>query len=64
MNPDQFCDLYQELQTYVGCSDEDAQRLRSVAPVVEPHLDRLIDDFYAEIQRHPRTLKVITVGTE
>jgi len=64
MNPDQFCDLYQELQNYVGWSDEDAQRVRAVAPVVEPHLDRLIDDFYAEIQRHPRTLKVITGGSE
>lgn len=64
MNPDQFCDLYRELQSYVGWSEEDARRVRAVAPVVEPHLDRLIDDFYAEIQRHPRTLKVITGGTE
>lgn len=63
MNPDQFCELYQELQSYVGWSDEDVQQLRRVAPVVEPHLDRLIDDFYTEIQRHPRTLKVITGGT-
>ena len=64
MNPDQLYELFQDLQAYVGWADEDMKRVRSIAPIVTPHLDPLIDDFYAEIQRHPQALKVITGGDE
>jgi PAS domain S-box-containing protein len=64
MNPDQFYELYQDLQSYVGWSDEDMTRVRSIAPIVTPYLDPLVDDFYMEIQRHPQTLKIITGGDE
>ncbi|MBI1313973.1 hypothetical protein GC176_21980 [bacterium] len=62
MKADQFHELYQDLQRYVGWTEDDARRVRSVAPVVAPHLGPLIEDFYAEIQRHPQTLKVIIGG--
>ncbi|HET6879736.1 MAG TPA: protoglobin domain-containing protein [Pirellulales bacterium] len=56
--------LYQELQRYVGWSDEDARRIAAIADLVEPHVVALIDDFYEEIDRHPEARKVITGGAE
>ena len=35
-----------------------------VAPLLGPHFPALIDDFYAEIQRHPDVRSVITGGVE
>jgi signal transduction histidine kinase len=62
MNADDLYRRYQELQRYVGWTDEDAHRVRSVAELLEPRLGPLVADFYAEIQRHPGTRKVITGG--
>src|SRR3990170_2877764 len=53
---------YKDLQAYVGWGDEDATRIKSVADVIEAHMDVLVDDFYAEIQRHPDTSRAITGG--
>ena len=53
---------YQELQTYVGWTEEDARRVQAVGPLLEPCFASLIDDFYAEIERHPEARKVITGG--
>jgi PAS domain S-box-containing protein len=53
---------YQELQQYVGWTAEDAQRVQAVAALLEPRLCALVDDFYAEIERHPDAMKVITGG--
>jgi len=53
---------YRELQRYVGWTDDDAQRVASVARLIEPHLAGLVEDFYAEIARHPDAQKVITGG--
>ena len=53
---------YQELQQYVGWTEEDARRVVAVAPLLEPCLSALIDDFYAEIERHPGAREVITGG--
>jgi two-component system, NtrC family, sensor kinase len=62
MNPDDLYRRYQELQRYVGWTDEDARRVQSVAGLLEPDLAPLIEDFYAEIERHPQARKVITGG--
>lgn len=48
----------------VGWTAEDARRTQSVAGPLEPYLPRLIDDFYAEIERHPEARKVITGGPQ
>jgi signal transduction histidine kinase len=55
---------YQELQQYVGWTDDDARRVRSVADLLDPHLGPLVEDFYAEIERHPAAWKVITGGPD
>jgi signal transduction histidine kinase len=55
---------YRQLQSYVGWTDDDERRVRLVAPLLGPHLPALIDDFYAEIQRHPDVRSVITGGPE
>jgi two-component system, NtrC family, sensor kinase len=53
---------YQQLQRYVGWTDDDARRIRSLQPLVQPRLTELVDDFYREIERHPEARKVITGG--
>jgi signal transduction histidine kinase len=62
MDADKLYRRYQELQDYVGWTEEDAWRVRSVAAALEPFLPALVDDFYAEIDRHPEARKVITGG--
>src|SRR5207253_9074686 len=43
-------------------TEANAQRVRAVAPLLEPCLPPLIDDFYEEIERHPGARQVITGG--
>jgi signal transduction histidine kinase len=62
MSPELLYQRYQELQNYVGWTDADAGRVQALAERVEPFLPALIDDFYAEIDRHPNARKVITGG--
>ena len=64
MNPDTLYERYQELQRYVAWSNDDAQRVQSAGQLLEPHLAKLIEDFYEEIERHPDARKVITGGSE
>jgi signal transduction histidine kinase len=64
MDADALFLRYQELQRYVGWTAEDAERIQGAAPALEPHFGPLIDDFYAEIERHPDARKVITGGAE
>jgi two-component system, NtrC family, sensor kinase len=62
VDTDRLFERYRELQTYVGWTDDDAERVVATAALLEPYLHVLIDDFYDEIQRHPNALKVITGG--
>ena len=62
MKPDEAFERYRELQAYVGWTDEAARLVAAAAGLVEPYLPALIDDFYAEIDRHPEARKVITGG--
>ncbi len=62
MDSGKLFDRYRELQSYVGWSEADARRIAAVAPLLGPHLDGLIDDFYQEIERHADARKVITGG--
>ena len=62
METDRRFNRYRELQSYVGWTEADAERIAAAAPLLEPHLVALIDDFYAEIERHPTLRKVITGG--
>jgi truncated hemoglobin YjbI len=62
MDATELFDRYRELQSYVAWSDEDADRVRGLVPLVEPHLPSLVEDFYAEIARHPEAHNVFTGG--
>lgn len=62
MNVEEVFAQYQELQAWVGWSAEAAKRVMQTAVLLDPFLPGLVDDFYAEIQRHPRARKVITGG--
>jgi signal transduction histidine kinase len=53
---------YRELQSYVGWTGADAERIAAAAPLLEPFLHPLIDDFYEAIERHPQARKVIVGG--
>jgi PAS domain S-box-containing protein len=62
MPDSELFDRFRDLQAYVGWTEEDAARIRSVADLVKRHLQPLIDDFYAAIERHPETAQIITGG--
>ncbi len=61
-DPDRIYRRYLDLQSYVAWTDEDAERVRGLGPILEPHLPGLVDDFYAEIARHPAAHKVFSGG--
>lgn len=60
----QVFEHYQQLERYIGWTGADARRMQTLGPVLSPYFDALIDDFYAEIQRHCRAAQVITGGAE
>ena len=64
MDPELLYQRYCDLQRYVGWTDKDVARIRHAARYVEPAFPQLIDDFYAEIQRHPEPARVLTGGAE
>jgi PAS domain S-box-containing protein len=64
MSDDDFAHRYRTMQRYLSWSDDDARLVAALGPLVAPHADKLINDFYAEIRRHPEAMKVITGGSE
>jgi signal transduction histidine kinase len=62
MDPDKLFQRYEDLQRYVGWTADDARRVTSVAAALDPHLPALVEDFYAEVDRHPAARRVITGG--
>jgi two-component system, NtrC family, sensor kinase len=64
MDAEKLFHRYQELQQYIGWTAEDAKKVQGVAGLLERRLPAMIDDFYAEIERHPEATKVITGGQQ
>ncbi|WP_435010918.1 protoglobin domain-containing protein [Tundrisphaera lichenicola] len=64
MPEDRRFERYRFLQSYVGWTSEDERRIRHVARLLGPHLPSQIDEFYAEIEKHPEVRSVITGGPE
>lgn len=62
MDPEQLFHRYKELQRYVGWTEDDAQRVRALEPILQPYLHLLVEDFYSEIARHPEAHRVFTGG--
>lgn len=61
-NPTVPLTILEEMKGYIGFDDRDARRLRSLGPVVEPHLGTVVDRFYTEILRHPGARSVFVGG--
>jgi two-component system, NtrC family, sensor kinase len=61
-DPEALFRRYQQLQAYVGWTEDDARRVQAVGALLGPSFKALIDDFYDEIERHPNARKVITGG--
>lgn len=59
---DRIFQEYRNLQEYVGWEPTDVELVRTVGPLALRVADELIDDFYAELQRHPNAALVITGG--
>jgi signal transduction histidine kinase len=53
---------YEELTRYVGWSPTDEARVRTAGPALRSSFAGIVDDFYAEILRHPKAAQVITGG--
>ena len=62
MNPPTVFTRYQDLQQYVSWTAADRTRVVTAGTIIIPHTKALIDDFYAEIERHPASSRVITGG--
>lgn len=62
MLSDELYRHYQDLQAYVEWDAADVERVRVAGQVVEPHVVALIDDFYAELVKHPAANQVIRGG--
>jgi len=50
------------LKAYVGITAEGEDLLKHMHPIVVPHLDRIMEDFYATIREHPTARAAITGG--
>lgn len=55
---------YQDLQSYVGWTATDSERVMAAGRIMAAHFHDLVEDFYAELQRHPLAVSVITGGSE
>ncbi|MFV2066153.1 MAG: protoglobin domain-containing protein [Pirellulales bacterium] len=64
MDPHELYGRYRELQAYVGWSDDDAGRVAVAFRLLEPHFSALVDDFYAEMDRHPNARRAISEGRD
>lgn len=60
-SPDSF-EKFSELQRYVAWEREDHQRISAVRDRLLEHANEVVDDFYAELVKHPRTAHVLTGG--
>ncbi|HHK41602.1 MAG TPA: hypothetical protein ENJ50_04205, partial [Planctomycetaceae bacterium] len=50
---------FQRLLDFVRWSDEDADRVRRVAPLVESSFDRIVASFYEDLLRDPATAAIL-----
>ena len=64
MNASELLHRFRDLQAYVGWTAADGVRVQLVAKLIAQRIRGLIDDFYAEIERHPDAARIITGGDE
>lgn len=54
--------FFQDIKDYVEFDDEDAQRLRTLLPLLDPHFEGIAEHFYERILAHPRAHDAIKGG--
>ena len=54
--------VFDEIKRYIGFDESDAANLAALAGPVEPHLPRVVDRFYREVEAHAGTRQVLTGG--
>lgn len=54
--------FFEDIKQYVGFTDEDADLLKSLEPLLEPHFGAMSEHFYACILAHPRAHAAISGG--
>jgi signal transduction histidine kinase len=54
--------VFEELKQYVGFHQADAANLAALRELIEPHLPRVVDRFYREVQAHPGTRQILGGG--
>lgn len=64
MLPEELFRHYQDLQAYVDWGAADVARVRLAGSVIEPQFGALVNDFYAELVRHPAASQVIRGGAQ
>lgn len=51
-------DLFEDIKSYVGFTDEDTEALRSFLPAAQPHFQSISNHFYERIQAHEHAHEV------
>ncbi len=64
MDQEQIVARFHDLQRYIGWTETDLENVHEIAPLVKPHVPRIVEDFYEEIHRHEITRRVFTGGVE
>ena len=54
--------VFEEIKRYVGFDETDAANLAALAELVDPHLPRVVDRFYRQVDAHAGTRQVLTGG--
>ena len=49
---------YEELKTYINFTDEDAQRIMALLPIVEDHFPDIVNTFYTDLWAMPKTRRL------
>ncbi len=52
-------DTWRQMKAYVRFTEEDARQVRRLAPIVLPHVDAIVDDFYERLAEQPGTDAVL-----
>jgi signal transduction histidine kinase len=55
---------FQTLQAYAGWTEGCARRIVEAADLLRPKIPELVEDFYAEIARHPETMRALSGGMQ
>lgn len=53
---------FENTKRYVEFDERSVAALRAFHPIAEPHFQRIVDDFYDAIERHPDARRAITGG--